>query len=127
MILLLDIGNTNTHVGLANGRRVVAHANIPTGELVHGKAGKGIARLLKNRQLKGAAISSVVPRATKPATALIRDRWSVDPILLTAQNVTRIGVNYTAPGRSVPTGSPTPPPSEFITAPLRWSSILEPR
>src|SRR5947199_7390623 len=97
MILLLDIGNTNTHVGLANGRRVVSHTNIPTGELVVGKAGKGIARLLNNKRLTGAVLSSVVPRATKPATALIRDRWSIAPILLSAETVTRIGVNYPTP------------------------------
>ena len=30
MIILFDIGNTNTHVGLANDRRVVRHTDIPT-------------------------------------------------------------------------------------------------
>jgi type III pantothenate kinase len=30
MILLFDIGNTNTHVGLANGSRVIRHTDIPT-------------------------------------------------------------------------------------------------
>ncbi len=30
MILLFDIGNTNTHLGLANSRRVVKQADIPT-------------------------------------------------------------------------------------------------
>src|ERR1043166_9660002 len=75
MILLLDIGNTNTHVGLANARRVVAQTNIPTGELLLGKAGKGIARFLSEKKITGGAISSFVPRATRPAVALIHDRW----------------------------------------------------
>ena len=30
MLLLLDIGNSNTHLGLANSRRVVKQANIAT-------------------------------------------------------------------------------------------------
>ena len=30
MILLFDIGNTHTHIGLANDRRVVKQINIPT-------------------------------------------------------------------------------------------------
>ena len=30
MILLFDIGNTNTHLGLANSRRVVKQADMPT-------------------------------------------------------------------------------------------------
>ena len=29
-LLLFDIGNTNTHIGLANHRRVVKQANLPT-------------------------------------------------------------------------------------------------
>jgi len=97
MILLLDIGNTNTHVGLANGRRVITHQNVPTNELLVGKAGKAITRLLRNRKVTGAALSSVVPRATRPALTFIRERWSVDPVVLTAQTVTRIGVNYPRP------------------------------
>ena len=30
MILLFDIGNTHTHIGLADERRVVKQTNIPT-------------------------------------------------------------------------------------------------
>src|SRR6185295_7211581 len=97
MILLLDIGNTNTHVGVANAKRVVAQTNIPTGELLLGKAGKGIARFLSGKRISGGAISSVVPRATRPAVTLIHDRWSVDPLVLTAHTVTHIGVNYPKP------------------------------
>ena len=38
MILLFDIGNTNTHLGLANSRRVVKQANIPTAAWLNGTA-----------------------------------------------------------------------------------------
>src|SRR4051812_21781003 len=97
MILLLDIGNTNTHVGLANSSRIVRHANLPTAELLHGKGARAIALLVAGRPVDGAAIASVVPRATRPAQALVRDRWGVQPFVLTARTVTRIGVDYPRP------------------------------
>ena len=40
MILLFDIGNTHTHLGLANDRRVVRQTNIPTARWFEGKAAK---------------------------------------------------------------------------------------
>jgi len=97
MILLLDIGNTNTHVGLANEERVLKHTNIPTGELLHGKAGKAIGALVGGKNIEGAAVASVVPRATRPALALLQRRWRVEPLVLNAQTVTRIGVVYPSP------------------------------
>src|SRR5256885_6996730 len=98
MILLLDIGNTNTHVGIANEERILRHTNIPTGELLHGKAGKAIGALVGSRKIDGAALASVVPRATRPALALLQRRWRVEPLVLNAQTVTRIGVVYPNPG-----------------------------
>ena len=38
MILLLDIGNTHTHLGLANGERVLRQKNIPTAAVLKGAA-----------------------------------------------------------------------------------------
>ena len=40
MILLFDIGNTNTHTGLANDQRVVKQTNIPTASWFNGTAAK---------------------------------------------------------------------------------------
>lgn len=97
MILLLDIGNTNTHVGLASSKRVLKHTNVPTEELLHGKAGKAISGFVAGRAIEAAAIASVVPRATRPAVLLISKRWDVQPLLLTAETVTDIGVDYPKP------------------------------
>ena len=97
MILLLDIGNTNTHVGLANEKRVLKHTNIPTEELLLGKAGKAIAAFVAARKIEGAALASVVPRATRPAISLLQQRWRIEPLVLNAQTVTRIGVVYPNP------------------------------
>ena len=38
MILLFDIGNTHTHIGLANDRRVLKQTNIPTRDWFGGNA-----------------------------------------------------------------------------------------
>src|ERR1041385_3799415 len=97
MILLLDIGNTNTHVGLADAKRVLKHTNIPTGELLGGKAGKAIGALVGSKRIEGAALASVVPRATRPALALLQRHWGVEPLVLNAETVTRIGVAYPNP------------------------------
>jgi type III pantothenate kinase len=64
MILLFDIGNTNTHVGLANGRRVVKQANLPTTAWFNGAAAKLVRKFAGRATLDGAVLCSVVPRAT---------------------------------------------------------------
>src|SRR5436190_13778034 len=97
MILLLDIGNTNTHVGLATASRIVRDTNLPSEEWFRGKAGKAIARWAAGRPLEGAVIASVVPRATQPAVQLIRKSWQFDPLILTAETVTHVGINYPNP------------------------------
>ena len=64
MILLFDIGNTNTHVGLANRRRVVKQADVPTASWFNGTAAKLVRKFIGHARLDGAALCSVVPRAT---------------------------------------------------------------
>ena len=64
MILLFDIGNTNTHLGLANSRRVVKQADVPTAAWFNGTARKLVAKFAGRARLEGAALCSVVPRAT---------------------------------------------------------------
>ena len=64
MLLLFDIGNTNTHLGLANARRVVKHANIPTPAWFQGTAERLVKRFVGRVSLEGAVLCSVVPRAT---------------------------------------------------------------
>jgi type III pantothenate kinase len=64
MILLFDIGNTHTHVGLANDRRVLQQINLPTREWSGGNAPTRVARLVGAKKIAGAVLCSVVPRAT---------------------------------------------------------------
>jgi len=97
MILLLDIGNTHTHLGLANAQQVVRRTNISTTELIEGRGGRLLADFVGRGSIEGAAIASVVPRATNPTMKFIRARWRVAPGVLTAATVTRIGVDYPKP------------------------------
>ena len=70
MILLFDIGNTHTHVGLADGRRVVKQADIPTLAWFGGGAAARVKKFTGTNKIDGAILCSVVPRATPLARKL---------------------------------------------------------
>jgi type III pantothenate kinase len=97
MILLLDIGNTNTHLGLANAGRVVRHLDIPTASWFDGSAPKRLSRFVGRRQIDGAALCSVVPQATAPAIKKIKSLWGVQPLVLGPKTVRGVGIDYPDP------------------------------
>jgi type III pantothenate kinase len=97
MILLFDIGNTNTHVGLADSRRVVRHADIPTADWRSGKAGASLARFVGKARVEGAAICSVVPQATPRVRKMVRTRWKLAALELTPQTLRGVGIDYPSP------------------------------
>ena len=70
MILLFDIGNTHTHVGLADNRRVRKQTNIPTAGWFDATTHKEIGRFVSRAAIEGVALCSVVPRATAFAPGL---------------------------------------------------------
>src|SRR5437899_5112385 len=97
MILLFDIGNTNSHLGLANAIRVVKQANIPTASWFDGTAKKRVAAFVARAHIEGAALCSVVPRATPPALKLTRDLWKVRCVELTPKTLRGVGIDYPKP------------------------------
>jgi len=97
MILLFDIGNTNTHVGLANGQRVVRHTDIPTAAWLAGKAAKQLRSFVGKTKLEGAAICSVVPRATPKIQITVRALWKLQAIVLTPKTLRGVGIDYPKP------------------------------
>lgn len=97
MILLFDIGNTNTHVGLANGQRVVRHTDIPTTAWLAGKAAKQLKSFVGAAKLEGAAICSVVPRATPKIQAMVRALWKLRAVVLTPTTLRGVGIDYPRP------------------------------
>jgi len=97
MILLIDIGNTHTHLGLANQSRVVKQANIPTAQWLGDAAAQRMKRFVGRAFLNGAALCSVVPRAT-PFVRRVLDRlWNIPAMELTARTVRGVGVRYPKP------------------------------
>ncbi len=97
MILLLDIGNTHTHLGLANSRRVIKQANLPTAAWFKGTAKTLVARFAGRARLAGAALCSVVPRATPLAHNAVKKLWHLPCLELTPKTLCGVGINYPRP------------------------------
>ena len=97
MILLFDIGNTHTHVGLATGRRVRKHMNIPTSLWFEGAAGKRVRKFVGRANLAGAVLCSVVPRATPQVRKTVRRLWNLDAFELTRKTLRGVGIDYPRP------------------------------
>src|ERR1043166_5370047 len=108
MILLLDIGNTNTHLGLANSRRVVKQATVPTAAWFDGDAKKSVTRFVGRAPVEGAALCSVVPRATPLARRAIKEAWRLPCLQLTPATLRGVGIAYPKPETIGPDRIPQP-------------------
>jgi type III pantothenate kinase len=97
MILLFDIGNTNTHLGLANSRRVIKQADVPTAAWFNGTALKRVARFAAGSRLEGAALCSVVPRATPLVRKVVQQLWHLPCLELTPETLCGVGIDYPNP------------------------------
>jgi type III pantothenate kinase len=97
MHLLLDIGNTNTHLGLASRVRIERQANIPTASWSNGKGLKLLQKFVEKISIDAVAICSVVPVATPLARQLITELWTLPVVELTAKTVLGVGINYPKP------------------------------
>jgi type III pantothenate kinase len=97
MLLLFDIGNTNTHLGLANDRRVMKHANIPTPAWFRGAAEQLVKRFVGRASLEGAVLCSVVPRATPHVRKTVRRLWNLNTLELTRKTLCGVGIDYPKP------------------------------
>jgi type III pantothenate kinase len=97
MILLFDIGNTHTHVGLADGRRVIKQANIPTLSWFGGSAVARTQKIIGAHEIDGAALCSVVPRATPLVRRAVRSAWNREVLELTPKTLRGVGIDYPKP------------------------------
>jgi type III pantothenate kinase len=97
MILLFDIGNTHTHIGLADGRRVLKQINVPTRGWAGGKNTALVKRFASAKKIEGAALCSVVPRATPFVRKAVRSLWKLDVLELTPKTLRGVGIDYPKP------------------------------
>src|SRR5437867_9163495 len=98
MILLFDIGNTHTHLGLANAKRVVKQTNIPTTAWFNGKASKLVKQFVGDAPVEGAALCSVVPRATPLVRRIVQRLWNLNYLELTPKTLVGVGIDYPQSG-----------------------------
>jgi type III pantothenate kinase len=97
MLLLFDIGNTHTHVGLATSARVVRQINVPTREWFGGGAAMLVKKFVGAKKITGVVLCSVVPRATPRVRQTIHNLWHIRAQELTAQTVRGVGIDYPKP------------------------------
>src|ERR1039458_5105024 len=97
MIALFDVGNTHTHLGLANSSRVLRQANVCTADWSNGQAERAAARFFRGVAVRGAAYASVVPGVTPLVSFFSREKLGVAPLALTARTVRGLGIDYPKP------------------------------
>jgi type III pantothenate kinase len=96
-LLLLDIGNTHCHAGVASPHRLLAHADLPTADILSGRGARALDRLLRGSQVSAAVLCSVVPHATRRAKSLLRERLGLNPLILSPRTLRGIGLDYPNP------------------------------
>lgn len=97
MILLFDIGNTHTHLGLADGRRVCKQANISTLAWFGGGAVALVKKFAGAKKIEGVVLCSVVPRATPLACKAVRSIWNLETLAVNSKTIRGVGVDYPKP------------------------------
>jgi type III pantothenate kinase len=97
MILLFDIGNTHTHLGLADRRRVLRQADIPTYAWIAGGGPGRVKNFLGKAKIEGAALCSVVPRATPIVKKFVSSEWKLDALELNPTTIRGVGIDYPKP------------------------------
>jgi pantothenate kinase, type III len=102
MILLFDIGNTNTHVGLANESRVLRQTDIATAKFLTGNAAAALRRFVGKSKITDAGICSVVPRATPKVQKAVQEIWKLRAMKLTHKTLQGVGIDYPKPEKIGP-------------------------
>src|SRR5687767_8194650 len=97
MILLLDIGNTHTHLGLGDSVRVRSQRHIKTAGWQSTAALGAMQKFIGGNKVDVVALCSVVPKATRLATQQLRELTSRDVIELTPRTLRGVGIDYPKP------------------------------
>ncbi len=97
MFLLLDIGNTHTHIALADEHRLGRARTLPTHQWTRGDNERALEKWVGSRSLRAAALCSVVPAVTPVVRRALWRGWRLQPFELTARTVRGVGVDYPRP------------------------------
>lgn len=97
MILLIDIGNTHTHLGLSNDHRVLRCADFPTPSWEDDRAVSAVRKFLGTAKPEGISACSVVPQAMRTARRHLRRELRLPLMELSAREVHGIGFDYPHP------------------------------
>jgi type III pantothenate kinase len=97
MILLFDIGNTHTHIGLADDRRVAQQTDIPTLTWFGGGAAALVKKFTGKNKIAGAVLCSVVPRATPLVRKTVHAVWKLNTLELNPKTIRGVGIDYPQP------------------------------
>lgn len=96
MLLLLDIGNTHTHVGLSDGKRIVRQENFETKGWRTGAIAEVISKFAGRTKLDGACFCSVVPNASTRCKDFLK-RLKLEQLELNSKTIRGVGINYPKP------------------------------
>jgi type III pantothenate kinase len=94
MLLLFDIGNTHTHIGLADSHRVLKQTNVTTADWFRGAAAEQARKFAGRTALHGAVVCSVVPRATPFVRGAVKRLWNLSCLELVPKTLRGIGIDY---------------------------------
>jgi len=97
VILLFDIGNTHTHIGLASDKRVLKRTDIPTNAWQKGQAAALVRRFCGKNRIEGAALCSVVPQATPLVVKSVRALAKVPVLVVNPKTIRGVGIDYPRP------------------------------
>jgi len=95
--LLLDIGNTHTHVGAVEEGRIQAHLELPTSAWYDTRMLRLLQDFFKREDISQIGLCSVVPPVTEIARRTIPSTWGLTPFVLDHRNICTIGIDYPAP------------------------------
>lgn len=97
-ILVVDIGNTSTTVGMARGRRILRTGRLPsTAGGDSERIGSFLQRLTRSSTIEDAVLCSVVPRLNSRWRHALNRLTGSDPLLVTHRIRMNVKVDYPEP------------------------------
>lgn len=96
MILLIDIGNTHTHIGVGDEDAVLAHGEISTHDATVAEQTEALRKLCDGSPT-AAVVCSVVPEKTSSMQIALRQGFDLFAMELNHTSVKGVGIDYPKP------------------------------